>query len=261
MPRVGEARRIAKASIGLEDKVRARIEGPSGLPKAEGTLGAAAVAAKGGDRPEAIKLLEGTVASLTQMRSGIAQDRKTTQAELEKLREDLLTAETRAIAEAEARARAEAEARAKAKARAEAEAAQALEADQVAQSAHSVASPCLGRLSGTWSHQVGGTWTFAGNQGTRVAETRKYGSKARQITVINVSSCANDTMTYKFVRLALVDTDDPGQAYDRTEANTPNLSIWAKANTLRYSFSSAGLRIGNYTYAKRPNLAPRRRCP
>ena len=248
---LGEARRMARASIGLEDKLRARIEGPSGLPMAEGTLGAAAAAAKGGDRAEAIRLLEATVASLVQMRSGIAADRKTTQAELDKRREDLLAAETRAIAEAEARAKLEAEARAKAKARSEAEAAHALEADQVARSAHSVASPCLGRLSGTWSHPAGGTWTFAGNQGTREAAIGKYGSKAREITVINVSSCARDTMAYKFVRLALVDTDDPAQAYDRTEAITPNLSVWAKSNTLRYSFSGAGLRIGNYTYAKR----------
>ncbi len=247
---LGEARRMAKASIGLEDKVRKRVEGPSGLPRAEGTLGAAAAAAKGGDRAEAIRLLEETVASLAQMRSGIAEDRRTTQAELEKRREDLLAAESSAMAEAEARARAEAEAKAKAKARADAEAGHA-QSEQVAQSAHSVASHCLGRLSGTWSHPVGGTWTFAGNQGTRVAATSKHGSKARQITVMNVSSCANVTMTYKFVRLALLDTDEPGQAYDRTEANTPNLSIWAKASTLRYSISGAGLRIGNYTYAKR----------
>lgn len=248
---VGEARRMTKASVGLEEKVRERVEGPAGLPKAEGNLSAAAAAARGGDRAEATRLLQETVASLTQMRLRIAEDRKTTQAELEKRREDLLTAETRAIADAEARARAEAEAKAKAKAKAEAEASHALEAEQVAQSAHSVASPCLGRLSGTWSHPTGGTWTFVGNQGTRVAATRKYGSKARQITVMNVSSCASDAMTYKFVRLALTDTDDPGQAYDRTEANTPNLSIWAKVSTLRYSISSAGLRIGNYTYAKR----------
>ena len=248
---LGEARRMAKASIGLEDKVRERVEGPAGLPRAEGTLSAAAAAAKSGDRAEAIRLLEETVASLAQMRSGIAEDRKTTQAELEKRREDLLTAETRAMAEAEVRARAEAEAKAKAKARAEAEAAQALEPEQVARSAHSM-STCFGRLSGTWSHPIGGTWTFAGNQGTRVAETSKHGSKARQITAMNVSSCGSDTMTYKFARLALVDTDEPGQAYDRTEANTPNLSIWAMVSTLRYSISSAGLRIGNYTYAKRP---------
>lgn len=247
---LGEARRMAKASIGLQDKVRGRVEGVSGLPKAEGTLGAAAAAAKGGERAEAIRLLEATLTSLTQMRSGIAEDRKTTQTELEKRREDLLAAETRAMTQAEARARAEGEARAKTKARAEAEAAKALEAEQVAQSAHSLASPCLGRLSGTWSHPIGGTWTFAGNQSTRVAESKKYGAKARQITAMNVSSCGNDSMTYRFVRLALVDTDDPGQAYDKTAADTPNLSTWAKVSTLRYAISSAGLRIGNYTYAR-----------
>jgi len=246
-----EARRMAKASAGLEDKVRERVEGASGLPKAEGTLGAAAAAAKGGDRAEAVRLLEATVASLAQMRSSIAQDRKATQVELDKLRQDLLNAETRAIAESEARARAEAEARAKAKAKAEAEAAQALEAEQVAQSAHSVASTCLDRLSGTWSHPAGGTWTFSGTQGTRSAAAAKFGAKARQITVINVSSCARDTMTYTFARLALVDTDDPAQAYDRTAANAPGLSVWAKSNTLRYSVTGTGLRIGNYTYAKR----------
>ena len=244
-----QARRMAKACIGLENKVRERLEGPSGLPKAEGTLGAAAAAARGGDRSDAIRLLQETRASLVQMRTRIAEDRKTTQAQLEKHREDLLAAESRAMAEAEARAQAEGEARAKAQARAEAEAAY-IQTEQAAQSAHSVASPCFGRISGTWSHPTGGTWTFAGNQGTRVAAQSKFGSKARQITVMNVASCGNDTMVYKFARLALVDTDDPAQAYDRTDANTPNLSIWAKDSKLRYSISSTGLRIGNYTYAK-----------
>jgi pSer/pThr/pTyr-binding forkhead associated (FHA) protein len=252
---VGEARRIAKASIGLEDKVRERIDGPSGLPKAEGNLSAAAAAAKGGDRPEATRLLEETVAALAQMRLKIAEDRKTTQAELEKRREDLLTAETRAIAEAEARARAEAEAKAKEKARAEAEASRTPEAEQAAQSAQVAALPCLGKLSGTWSHPVGGTWTFAGNQGTRVVESSSHGPKARQTTVINVYSCGKDTVTYKVVRLALAGTDDPGHAYDRTAANTPNLSIWAKVDTQRYAISNAGLRFGNYTYAKRAPVA------
>ena len=247
---VGEARRIAKASFGLEDKVRERLEGPAGLPKAEGNLSAAAAAAKGGDRAEAIRLFQETVASLTQMRLRIAEDRKTTQAELEKRREDLLTAETRAIAEAEARARAEAEAKAKAQARAQ-EASHTPEAEQAAQSAQVAALPCLGKLAGTWSHPVGGTWTFAGNQGTRVVESGNHGPKARQITVINMYSCAKDTVTYKVVRLALVNPDDPGHAYDRTAANTPNLSIWAKLDTQRYAISNAGLRFGSYTYARR----------
>lgn len=248
---LGEARRMAKASVGLEDKVRERVEGPAGLPKAEGTLNAATAAAKGGDRAEAIRLLDQTVASLSQMRASIAADRKATQAELEKRRETLLAAETRAIAEAEARVRAEAEARAKAKARAEAEAALTVETDQAAQSAQIPASPCLGRLAGVWSHPAGGTWTFKGNQGTRVVESRDHGPKARQITVMNVYSCEKGTITYKYVRFALTNPDDAGLAYDKTEANAPNLAIWAKVNTQRYSISGDGLRLGNYTYAKR----------
>ncbi len=245
-----QARRMARTSIGLENKVRERVEGPAGLPKAEGSLGAATAAARSGERAEAIGLLQETVASLADMRAKIAEDRKAAQAELEKRREELLAAESRAMAEAESRARAEADAAAKAKARAEAEAAHT-QLERATQSAHSLASQCLGRLAGTWSDPAGGTWTFAGNLGTRVAPAAKYGSKARQITAMNVSSCGNDTMVYKFARLALLDTDDPAQAYDRTEANSPGLSIWAKDTTLRYSISGAGLRIGNYTYSKR----------
>ena len=247
---LAEARRMAKASVALEDKVRERVENPVGLPKAEGTLGAAAAAARSGDRSEAIRLLEETVASLAQMRARIAEDRKTTQAELEKRREALLSAESRAMAEAEARARAEAEAKAKAKTKAEAEAARMLEAEQVAQSAHNAAAPCLGRLSGTWTHPAGGKLTFADNQVTRVVESDNYGSRARQITVMNVSSCENDIMTYKIVRLALVDTDNPSQDYDRTEVNATNLSVWSKLNTQRYTITTAGLRFGRYTYAR-----------
>ena len=244
-----QARRMARASVGLENKVRERIEGAAGLPKAEGTLGAASAAAKGGDRAESIRLLEETVASLAKMRSAIAEDRKSTQAELDKRREELLAAESRAMAEAEARARADAQAKAKAKAKSDADA-ENVQAERLAQSAHGM-SACLGRLAGTWSHPDGGSWTFAGNQGTRLAAAPKFGPKARQITVMTVSSCANDSMTYRFVRLALTDTTDPDQAYDRTDANTPKLSIWDKNSTLRYSISNAGLRIGNYTYAKR----------
>jgi hypothetical protein len=248
---VGEARLMAKASIALEERVRERLEGPSGLPKAEGTLSAAAAAARGGDRAESVRLLEVAVASIAQMRASIAEDRKATQAELDKRREGILAAESRAMTEAEARARADTESRARAKARAEADATRAFESDPVTQSADAAGSSCLGRLSGTWTHPVGGTWTFAGNQGTRVAESAKFGAKARQITTMIVSGCESDTMTYRIVRFALVNTDDPGQAYDRTEASAPTLSFWRKANTVRYAVSGAGLRIGNYTYEKR----------
>lgn len=244
-----QARRMARASVALENKVRERIEGPAGLPRAEGTLGAASAAARGGDRSEAIRLLEDTVASLSKMRSSIAEDRRSTQAELDKRREELLAAESRAMAEAEVRARVEAEARTRAKAKADADA-EHTQSERLAQSAHGM-SACLGRLSGTWSHPEGGSWTFAGNQGTRSAAAPKFGPKARQVTVMSISSCANDALAYRFVRLALTDTDDPAQAYDRTEANTPKLSIWDRNSTLRYAISNAGLRIGNYTYAKR----------
>jgi hypothetical protein len=248
---VGEARLMAKASIALEDKVRERLDGPSGLPKAEGTLSAAAAAAKGGDRAEAVRLLEAAVASIAQMRASIAEDRRATQTELDKRREGILAAESRAMTEAEARARAETEAKAKAKAKAEADATRALELDPVTQSPDVAGSSCLGRLSGTWSHPVGGTWTFAGNQGTRVAESAKFGAKARQITTMMVSACESDVVTYRIVRFALVNTDDPGQAYDRTEASAPTLPFWRKVNTVRYAISGAGLRIGNFTYEKR----------
>ena len=117
-----EARRMARASAALEDKVREQIDGPAGLPSAEGNLNAAATAARGGDRVEAIRLLEGTVASLTALRTKVAEERKAVQADQDKRREQLLAAETRALADAEARARAEAEAKAKAKAKADAEA-------------------------------------------------------------------------------------------------------------------------------------------
>jgi multidrug efflux pump subunit AcrA (membrane-fusion protein) len=132
-----------------------------------------------------------------------------------------------------------------------AQAAQAAKEAQAAAAAQIAASPCLGKLAGSWSHAVGGTWTFSGNQGTQLVESGNYGARAQQITVMSLSSCENDTMTYKVVRLALVNTDDPAQAYDKTPANAPALSSWAKVNTQRYAISGAGLRFGNYTYAKR----------
>lgn len=248
---VSEARRMARASLALESKVRERIQSPTGLPRAEGALSAAATAARGGERAEAIRLLEETVVALTQMRAKIAEDRKATQAELDKRREDMLSAEYRAMAEAEARGRVEAETKARARARLEADAVRAVEGEQGAHPAPVAASACLARLAGTWTHPAGGTWTFAGNQGTRTADSARNGAKARQVTTMTVTACDAETMTYRIARLALVNTDNPAQAYDRTEATAPDLPVWAKANTLRYSLSAAGLRIGNYTYEKR----------
>ena len=353
-----EARRIAKLNTALENKVREQAEGPNGLPKAEGNLNAATLA-QGKDKTEAVRLLEETVASLTKLRAGIAEDRKVAQAEQAQRREELHTAGTRAIAEGEARAKAEADAKAKAKletearAKAEAEAklradaekakaaakgapapqaaqpvapaqalkagptaqpappppppaappaaplskaaqaaqaaeaakaakaaqaaeaakaadtaraaeaakvaeaskaaetAKAAEAAKAAQAALVASSPCFGNLAGAWTHSVGGTWTFAGNQATQVVNSGNYGSRAQQIQVVSVSSCENGSMTYKVVRLALANTDDPGQAYDKTPANAPALSTWAKVNTQPYSISANGLKFGNYTYVKR----------
>lgn len=111
--------------------------------------------------------------------------------------------------------------------------------------------PCLGKIAGTWVHAVGGTWTFAGAQGTQVVESSNYGARAQQIMVVNVSSCENDTMLYKVVRMAMVNTDDPAQAYDRTPANAPTLSTWSRVVTQRYTITGNGMRLGNYTFAKR----------
>jgi hypothetical protein len=377
-----EAERKAKLNTVLENTVRDQTEGPNGLPKAEGNLIAAATAAKGKDKAEAIKLLEETVAALTAVRAKIAEDRKVAQAEDERSRGELQTGakaeadarakmeiEARARAEAEVKARLEREARAKAaadtakaaakgtppapepqmskaalaaqaaqeakaaraaqaaqaaqdaqaakaakaaqaaqtaqeaqaakaaaaqavldakaakagqaskaaqdaaaakaaqdaqaakaaqeaqaaKAAQDAQAARAAQAAQAAQAAAAqvAASPCLGKLSGAWAHAVGGTWTFAGSQGTLVVNSSNYGASAQQITVMNVSSCENDTVTYKVVRLALVNTDDPKLAYDKTPANEPALSTWAKVNTQRYTITAGGLRFGNYTFARR----------
>ena len=334
-----EARRIAKVATDLEAKLREQIEGPAGVPKAEGNLSAATTAAKNGDSAEAVRLLEETVASLTALRAKISSERKTAQTEQDKHREQLLTAETKAMAEGEARAKAkakaqaeaeakaeakakskaESEARAKAeaeaKARAEAEkakppakgapapqvaqpapvpapapapaappaaqaakaaapaapaqtpppapaaqptlaapapqAAPSAQATQAAQAAQVAAMPCLGKIAGTWVHAVGGTWTFAGAQGTQVVESSNYGARAQQIMVVNVSSCENDTMLYKVVRMAMVNTDDPAQAYDRTPANAPTLSTWSRVVNQRYTITGNGMRLGNYTFAKR----------
>lgn len=280
-----EAQRVAKQNAALESRARDQIEGPNGLPKAEGNLRAAAEAAKNRDEAGAVRVLEETVGSLMQTRSGIAEDRKAVLAEQDRRKEELQVAEARAAAEGEARAKVEAEARAararaesEARARAEAQARVAAEREAqlramadarlrldgdarrraIAESdlarsraAQGGGSGCLGRLAGTWSHAVGGTWTFSGNQATLVLNSTNYGPRAQQITVLALSSCDNDTMTYKIVRAALINTVDPSFAYDKTPANAPNAPNWSKVNSQGYSISGNGLRFGNYTYAKR----------
>lgn len=281
-----EARRMARASAALEDKVREQIDGPAGLPSAEGNLNAAATAARGGDRVEAIRLLEGTVASLTALRTKVAEERKAVQADQDKRREQLLAAETRALADAEARARAEAEAKAKAKSKADAEAEARARADadkakpapkgatppptppaapatpppapaptKPAAAAVPVApveaSACLGKLAGAWAHSAGGTWTFDGGQATRVVESTHYGPRAQEITGLALLMCDSDNLTYRIVRQALVNTGNPAQAFDKTPASEPGLAVWEKVYTQRYAVSGAGLRFGSHTFAKR----------
>ena len=117
-----EARNAAKLLIALENKFRDQAEGPKGLPKAEGNLSAAVAASKGADKAGAVRLLEETVASLTQMRASITEDRKAAQASQQRHQEELRIIEARAIKEEEARLRADAEARAKSQAESEARA-------------------------------------------------------------------------------------------------------------------------------------------
>ncbi len=136
-----EARLSARQMVALENKLRDQAEGPAGLPKAEGNLKAAATAAKGKDKAEAIRLLEETVTSLTRIRSEIAADRKTALAEQMHRRESLQAAESNALKEGEARTKAENDARvasaraaSEARARAETEAAARTRAENEARS-------------------------------------------------------------------------------------------------------------------------------
>ena len=117
-----EARNAARLLTALENKFRDQAEGPKGLPKAEGNLSAAAAAAKGADQAGAVRLLEETVATLTQMRASITEDRKAAQAAQQRHQEELRIIEARAIKEEEARLRADAEARAKSSAESDARA-------------------------------------------------------------------------------------------------------------------------------------------
>lgn len=255
-----EARNTAALNTLLEQKVRDQVDGPEGLPKAEGNLSAAA-AAKAKDRAGAIQLLEQTVGALTRTRAKIAEDRKAAQAEQLKRQEQLQVAETRASAEAEARAKAESDARTRSEiqARVKAELDARAKKDSQAKAAAPAAAPaaqatgtdCIARLAGTWVHATGGTWNFSGKQGTLTVNAASYGPKAQQITVLSLSSCDAETLTYKIVRTALVNTADASFQYDRTPASAPNLPNWVKVYTQPYAISVNGLKFGNYTYAKR----------
>ncbi len=261
-----EARNTAAKNTMLEQKVRDQTDGPNGLPKAEGNL-SAAVAAKAKDKAAAIKLLEETVAALTQTRAKIAEDRKAVQVDQLKRQDELQVAETRASAEAAARAKAETsaktsaeiqarvkaelDARAKKESQAKPESAPAAQKSPAAATSPAASQDCVGKLAGSWTHATGGTWTFSGKQGTLVVNSTNYGPKAQQITVLALSSCDADTMTYKIVRAALVNTVDASFQYDRTPANAPGLPNWVKVYTQPYAISVNGLKFGNFTYSRR----------
>lgn len=129
-----DARNTARLISALENQLRDQAEGPQGLPKAEGSLSAAAMAARGADKTGAIRLLEEAVISLTQMRARISEDRKAAQASQHRRQEELRIAEARAVKEEEARIRADADAKAKSLAGSEARARAALAARARAES-------------------------------------------------------------------------------------------------------------------------------
>ena len=99
-----EARDKANAGAELEKKFRDRTEGPEGLPKAEGNLNAAAVAVKGKDGAEGLRMLGETVASLTALRAAIGEDRKAMQANLQRLSEQRKVEEPQPAPKVEMRA-------------------------------------------------------------------------------------------------------------------------------------------------------------
>ncbi|HCC53363.1 MAG TPA: hypothetical protein DEQ20_00290 [Desulfobulbaceae bacterium] len=110
---------------------------------------------------------------------------------------------------------------------------------------------CFSQLSGSWKHPVGGTWSFNGSNARLVLNSTNYGSAAQQITELAISSCDNNTMTYKIVRAALINTVDPSMAYDKTPANAPSTPQWSKTHQQAYAISGGSLKFGNYTYGRR----------
>ncbi len=113
------------------------------------------------------------------------------------------------------------------------------------------ASACFDKLTGSWEHPIGGTWIFAnGKKAELTVNSTNYGPAAQQITEFAVASCENNTMTYKIVRGALVNTVDPSFAYDKTQARTPAAFNWAKEYQQPYEISGRTFKFGNFTYTK-----------
>ena len=110
---LSEAKQAAQMNASLERKLRDRAEGPEGIPKAQGNLGAVSVALKSGDKAGAVGLLGETVATLSLIHLSAGEDRKTAQVEQQRRREELRIAEAAAKADDEVRAKVQAEARAR----------------------------------------------------------------------------------------------------------------------------------------------------
>jgi hypothetical protein len=107
---------------------------------------------------------------------------------------------------------------------------------------------CLDALQGTWSHDVGGEWTFSGSTGTLVLRSTNQGGTARQTTVMEISSCDGGTLRYRLVRAAM---ESAYGSYDKTEDNDqPPTVNWSKVYNQAYSLSGDSLRLGNYTYER-----------
>jgi hypothetical protein len=113
---------------------------------------------------------------------------------------------------------------------------------------------CFSKLSGMWAGTVEGarvTWTFTGHTGKLVEDSSNYGPRAQQISEMNISSCENNTLKYKFTRAALVNTVDPSWAYDKTEAtNIPATINWQKVYEQSYQISGQTLTSANLRLTK-----------
>ncbi len=108
-----EAKQAAQISAALERKFRERTDGPEGLQKVQGNMGAASAALKNGDKAMVSGLLGESVATLSLLQLSAGDDRKIAQAELQKGREETRVAMAAAKAEADGRAKDEAEKRAR----------------------------------------------------------------------------------------------------------------------------------------------------
>jgi hypothetical protein len=109
---------------------------------------------------------------------------------------------------------------------------------------------CMSDVSGKWEHPIGGTWTISGSTMTLELNSENYGPRAKQITVLKLSSCEGGMMTYRIIRAALINTIDPTFAYEKTRESTPDAFDWSKEYKQPFELSRQTLKYGNYTYTK-----------